>query len=205
MSNNTNKDSDDDDEVAKYNIENQNEENQNEEFRSDQRVINSYDFWQMYHDLYNQSGKSPFIDFILTNKKFIARHFHEFEYEQLTRIMELFLTYNLLNEFRQMGLTLKKKLDRNDLYNVVYMLYYFTEDISIHIFLNDLLDIPSTNILLTKIHELENHINHQVKHMTILQNILEKAEHDNTVAIINLVLRIEFLESNFNKLTKPNV
>ena len=105
--------------------------------------------------MYEQSGKGAFLDYILSNKKYIVNHLDEFDNEKLARILELFITYRLLDEFKKLAFTLKKILHADDLYEIMYPLFNYSDDVEFHVIINNVLDIYNTNILLDKISELE--------------------------------------------------
>ena len=152
--------------------------------------------------MYEQSGKGAFLDYILSNKKYIVNHLDEFDNEKLARILELFITYRLLDEFKKLAFTLKKILHADDLYEIMYPLFNYSDDVEFHVIINNVLDIYNTNILLDKISELEITIKNIKTEQNICYNQLDKDRQ----TISNIMLRIEFLEKKiyYNTINNNN-
>jgi len=162
-------------------------------------------FWEKYNELYEQSGKGAFLDYILSNKKYIVNHLDEFDNEKMARILELFIIYRLLDEFKKLAFTLKKMLHADDLYEIMYPLFTYSDDVEVHVIINNVLEIYNTNILLDKISELEFALRSIKTEQNICYNQLEKDRQ----SISNIMLRIEFLEkkmysNNTNNNTNNN-
>ena len=154
--------------------------------------MNNNDFWKQYNILYEKNGKKEFIEYILLNKKFIISIINDFSDITLSRICQLFITYNYNYELKTFGLTLKKYFDNDKIMNIFNDLYDYTTNENIHIILNEILDYDNTNILLTKMNTI------YIKNIDFEKKIisLENENFEINKKLNLLLYRIEFLEIN---------